>query len=65
MDDFRKHCQLGGCENKTNKCCVECGFQKEEARRRKQIPAVMCKDGLRRKIIRRKTVCRRKDDAVT
>lgn len=40
-----KHCAHWGCEY--------CGFNAEEAERRKKLPLVLCPDGLRRKIIKR------------
>lgn len=52
--NFQKRCQIGGCDNATSKCCATCGFWPEESKRRREIAPVMCKDGLRRKIIRRK-----------
>lgn len=31
--------------------CAHCGFNPEEAKRRKEIPLTLCEDGLRRKIL--------------
>lgn len=47
-------CMNGGCYNATTKCCGTCGMNPAEAERRKKVPVVKCRDGLRRKIIRRK-----------
>lgn len=42
-NDSGKFCESKDCEN--------CGFNPQEAERRKNIPLTLCKDGLRRKII--------------
>lgn len=44
-------CMNGGCYNATTQCCSNCGMNPEEAERRKMVPVVKCRDGLRRKII--------------
>jgi len=48
------NCIKGGCYDVHN--CSECGFDKAEDARRKEIPLTLCEDGLRRKIIHRKHV---------
>lgn len=47
-----------GCMNVTcfdHRGCSRCGFFEEEAARRKMIPLTLCKDGLMRKLIPRKS----------
>lgn len=46
-----ENCLRGGCDSIGK--CEHCGFDIAENKRRKKIPLVLCKDGLRRKIIPR------------
>ncbi len=46
------NCLAGGCS--TIGFCSRCGFDDAENERRKELPLVLCRDGLRRKIIPRK-----------
>ena len=55
------NCLKGGCYWPSG--CSSCGFDKNEAERRKQLPLVLCKDGLRRKIISTKTKTEKEEDA--
>lgn len=51
MDEVVYRCVMGGCYlGKDNKPrCQHCGFEEKEAERRKALPLVKDKDGLRRK----------------
>ena len=58
------NCMRGGCARWWGAAkaklkfteCERCGFDYKEDERRKQLPLVMCKDGLQRKIIPAKPV---------
>ena len=43
-------CLLHGCDAEI-KTCVRCGWNKQEAARRRRLPLVRCADGLRRKLV--------------
>lgn len=52
-DDIQK-CTMGGCGTLWYPgACKKCGFNKDEAERRRKLPMEVCPDGLRRKILRR------------
>lgn len=61
---IKKDCLRGGCPEwyyaqhagKIFTKCERCGWDEEEANRRKKIPLTLCKDGLRRIIIPKKPV---------
>ena len=52
-DEIKKRCLQKGCEHPSN--CDVCGFDREVAAARKNLPLVRCEDGLRRKIIHKET----------
>lgn len=54
--DLKRVCLQFGCASHSyfREDCKTCGFFKEEAQRRKELPLIEDEDGIRRKIIRRK-----------
>lgn len=52
--NFRQRCFIGGCANETSKMCKSCGWWPEEAKRREEIPVTSGKDGVYRKVIKRR-----------
>ena len=43
-------CLLHGCDAEI-KNCARCGWNRQEAARRRRLPLVRCADGLKRKIV--------------
>lgn len=54
--DLKRECLQFGCASHScfKEDCKTCGFYREEAQRRKELPLIEDEDGIRRKIIRRK-----------